>query len=436
MSPGQRRHSIILAYANGGLWGLGDGLAGMTLVFYLAQSYGAKGIALSWLLAAPKLVGVLRLFTPLWMDRLGDRRRFCVRFFFFSAIALLGLPIMSALNALPGATRSVTALVICWAGYHLLMHFGLVALWSWFSDLIPPQVRGRFVGRRSAWMNAGKVLGIVLSAVASFYWHRVCENAGRMDLLWTGFATLATTGAIIMMLAVWPLSKMVDPPSPSEIGARSAQYRMKEILLPFADASFRRLLYYGAWFSFANGITDTAIRVYQIAVLQITFTEKRILDSSSRGIQAALMPWVGKQIDRRGNVPALILSQGLVAAALLFLLPASPEAKWWVIGTYALWIAYAGTNVAMPNLMLQLSKAKCSAAYAAAWFAITQLVNAISLLIGGVIFDWASKNWTPLSVGSWQLDHFATLIVAGWMLRSLGMIWAARIREPASNDPL
>lgn len=430
MKPGERRRSIVLAYANGGLWGLGSGLTGTTLVFYLAQNYGAKGMALSWLLAAPALVGVLRLLTPLWMDRIGSRRKFCAAMFFTSAIVLLGLPLMSAPHILPATSRSSTALVCCWAGHHLFGHFGYVALWSWFGDLVPAAIRGRFVGRRSAWMNAGKVLGIVLSAAGAFYWQSYCQSAARPDLLWLGFATIATLGATAMLLAVWPLLKMIDPPSPSQIGARQAAYRMQELLLPFADRKFRRLLLYGMWFSFANGITDMALRVYQITVLQITYAEKRILDCSSRGMQSTLMPWVGKQVDRRGNVPALVLSQGLVAAALLFLLPASQEAKWWVVGTYVLWIAYAGTNVAMPNLMLQLSKVECTAAYTAAWFALTQLTYAVSVLMGGVLFDWASENSVVSEIGPWRLDHFAMLIIAGWILRSLGMIWAARIHEP------
>ena len=52
----ERRHSIFAAYANGGLWGIGNGLASTTLVTYLAKEYGATGVAVSWLLAAPAFV--------------------------------------------------------------------------------------------------------------------------------------------------------------------------------------------------------------------------------------------------------------------------------------------------------------------------------------------------------------------------------------------
>ncbi|MCA9230150.1 MAG: MFS transporter [Planctomycetales bacterium] len=429
-----RRRSIGLAYFNGGLWGIGNGLAGTTLLFYLAASYGVRGLTLSWLLAAPSLVGVLRLFTPLWLDRVGNRRRFCTRMFFISALVLLGLPLMSAPGVLPQATQSIVALTTCWAGYHLFEHFAVVALWSWFADLVPQPIRGRFVGRRQGWMNGGKVLGIVISAVATVSWQTRCEVTGHLERLWIGFAALTCVGAIVMLFAIWPLHAMTDPASPSRIGAGSPRQRLGELLTPFSDGDFRRLLYYGLWFSFANGIADTAVRVYQISILQLTYAEKRILDATSRGIQSLVMPWAGAQADRHGNVPVLVVSQGLVAAALLFFLIAAPDAKWWVVGAYVCWIAYAGTNVAMPNLMLRLSAPECSAAYSAAWFASTQLAYALSALAGGLLFDILSDCWQPTMLGNWEIDHFALLLIGGCVLRMLGILWARRIPEPSSTS--
>ncbi len=429
ISAHARRRSIVLAYLNGGLWGIGSGLTGTTLLFYLASSYGARGMALSWLLAAPALMGVLRLFTPLWLDRVGSRRDFCTRMFALSAFSLLGLPVLSAPHILPEATHSIAALTVCWATYHLFEHFAMVALWSWIGDLIPKKIQGRFVGRRLSWMNGGKVLGISTSAVFAIVWRKHCETTGNPNELWIGFAALAIAGASLMLLAIWPLAKMVDPPSPSGIGSRSPRTRLREILIPFADASFRRLLYYGLWFSFANGIADTATHVYVVSVLKIKYTEKRILDSTSRGIQSLIMPWVGKQVDRHGNIAVLILSQGFVSVALLFLVIATPESKWWIIGAYVCWIAYAGTNVARPNLMLRLSAAEFSGAYVAAWFASTQLAYALSVLAGGLWFDWMSENWEPVYLGTWQVDHFTAILLVGCLLRAIGMLWAARIRE-------
>lgn len=424
-----RRRSIVMAYLNAALWGIGNGLAGTTLVFYLANEYEATGSQLSWILAAPALVGVLRLLTPLWMDQVGSRKRFCIRMFFGSALILLGLPLMSAPGFLPEAAHSIAALIVCWACYHLFEHFGVVALWSWFGDLVPSGIRGRFVGRRSGWMSGGRVVGIIIAATVTTLWRNHLQSTEHLQDIWQAYATLASSGAALMMVAIVPLRFMTDPASPSEVGNRIPSERWREILNPFLDKRFRRLLYYSWWFSFANGITDTAIRIYQVSVLQLTFAEKRILDSSSRGIQSFVMPWAGIQADRHGNVIVLVISQALVSAALLFLLPATAEAKWWVVGTYVLWIAYAGANVAMPNLLLQLSEPQCSAAYSAAWFSSTQLVYAVSALLGGRFYEFMQRHWHPPDLAGWQIDHFAALILLGWGLRSAGIFWALRIRE-------
>src|SRR5262245_12088692 len=92
LTPLARRHSIVAAFANAALWGVGSGLASTTLVVYLARERGAGGLAISWILAAPSLVGLLRLATPGWLARVASRRRFCVGLFLSSAGVLALLP--------------------------------------------------------------------------------------------------------------------------------------------------------------------------------------------------------------------------------------------------------------------------------------------------------------------------------------------------------
>src|SRR3954447_20855778 len=94
--PSALRSSIRCAYANGGVWGVGSGLASMTLVFYYASELHASGLAKSWILAAPSMAGLVRLFTPLWMQRLGSRRRFCIGMFLASSAVVAVLPLLSA----------------------------------------------------------------------------------------------------------------------------------------------------------------------------------------------------------------------------------------------------------------------------------------------------------------------------------------------------
>lgn len=428
ISPAERRRSIVAAYANGGLWGMGTGLASTTLVTYLAREYDATGLAIGWIIAAPALVGLLRLLTPMWLDRVGSRRRFSIAVFLASAVVLFALPIISAPHVLPEPVESLWALGITWAGYHVLEYIGTVALWSWLGDLVPRRIRGRFVGRRQAWANVGKVLGTISAAAGTYLWHDHCEQIGRPDLEWQSYAACGLAGAICFALSTWPLARMADLPLHTpDYAQRDSLW--SQLFTPWADRRFRRLLCFGLWFSFSNGLMQTAQWMFQAVALNLSFVQKKTLDFSSRGIQASLMPSVGNWVDRSGNVRVLVLSQIVIAAAPLFFIIATPERPWWILGAYVCWLAYAGDNVAQPNLMLGLSPKNQSAAYASAWFAWGQLAFSLSSLLGGVLFDWMAEHFSPTYWGPLLVDHYAVLFLASFVLKMSGVWWAARIQE-------
>src|SRR6185436_5523456 len=110
--------------------------------------------------------------------------------------------------------------------------------------------------------------------------------------------------------------------------------------------------------------------------------------------------------DRRGGVAVLAASQAIIAMAPLFFLAASPSAKWWVLGAYACWLAYGGQDVALPQLMLGLSKPGETPTYAAAWFAWTQLAYSLSVLAGGELFDAIRTRYPLIFLGGIPVSYF------------------------------
>ena len=85
-----RRRARKLAIWNAGVWAIGNGLASTTLVIYLAKELQAQrlGLGISLMVAAPQIAGLLRLGAPALMDRLGDRKRFCVATFLAGALLI------------------------------------------------------------------------------------------------------------------------------------------------------------------------------------------------------------------------------------------------------------------------------------------------------------------------------------------------------------
>jgi MFS family permease len=231
-----------------------------------------------------------------------------------------------------------------------------------------------------------------------------------------------------------PLSRMHEPirrPTKATVG----KPELRDLIAPWADGRFRRFLYFGLWYSMANGLAQSPRSIYMASVLKLDFAAKRTLDGVSRGIQVLALPATGGAVDRRGNRPVLIVSWSIVTAGSLFFLIATPTTPWLIGGAYACWIAYAGLNVTLPNLMLGLSPPAETAVYASAWFAWTNLAYAMSILVGGWLFDWLADHWTRRSIMGWPIDHFTVLFAASSVLMAGGIMFASRVPEPDRELP-
>jgi len=416
------RRARAATYFNGLLWALGNGLVNSWLVIYTALELQAPRIALgvAFLRAAPHLVGVLRLAAPAVIDRFAARKPFCLGCYLASAAVLLCLPAA----AVPGLIRSPNAalviLVGLWCSYHLLEYLGSVALWSWMADLVPTRIRGRFLGRRERWMVAGQAVGYLACGLFSFYWRKTFP-----DWAWLGYSLPATVGALLLLVAVTPLLRV--PPLPT---TRAAVIPLRQLLAaPLVDRRFLRLLLFGCWFSFFNGIALPVQDIYPRQVLKIELLVTLGLATTMRFGQMGLSPTLGRLADRWGNRPVIGGSLLIVAAGPLFYFRATPEQWWWIVGAWTCWVAFAGINVALPNLMLKLSPPDARAACIAAYHAITGLCLAGATLLGGQLADtFRGSTWAVLP-GLPPLDHFHLAFLGAWFLRSLGVVVLLAVPE-------
>jgi len=426
-----RRHGRRLAYWNGGLWAIGNGLASTMLVVYLAMELDAPGLGAGTglILAAPNLTGVLRLATPALVRRLGDRRRFCACFFLASAVVLAALPLAAAPGRLPSPRDCLVALVTLWCIYHLLQYLATIALWSWLADLVPLRVRGRFIGRRERWMVLGQAGGMLAAALAT--WGRQFLHPG--DPRWASYVLPTLVGVGFMLASLVPLALM--PRAGAELlGHRCAlaqapRVNLSAIAAPFRDGPFVRLLAVGCWFSFFNGITQSAHYVYPDRVLGVGLAAMLVMTTLMRLGQFSIGPSVGRLADRLGNRPVLMASLLLVAQGPLFYLLATPGQPWWIAAAWLVWIAYAGLNVALPNLMLALAPRESNLPYIATYYAVTGLCYAASTIAGGALHDHFGRTAIILPGGS-TWDYFTCLFLFGWITRMLGAVVLLAVVEP------
>jgi MFS family permease len=426
LSAAERRRSMRLAYVNGGLWAIGNGLASTTLLIYLVFEWGAKGQDIGYILATPSLVGVLRLAAPALMRRINDRKRFCVGSFLLSGIVLSILPIIASPGLLPTRTTSIVLIVAIWSIYHLLEYLATVALWSWLSELAPRRIRGRFIGIRERWLTLGRIGGMLAGGVFAQQW----KMHASVDLNWLAYAIPAAAGAVFLLVAVTPLLRMAPLGASFDTNTQAPL----DLMAPLGDRRFVRLLWFGCWFSLFNGITQAAQAIYPMRVLVFSLLWMNVFRTGMRLGQSGASPWVGRLVDRIGNRPVMIVSQLLVAAGPLFFLAATPEQPWWLVGAWTMWIAYVGLNVALPNLMLKLAPPGNASSYIATYYAIAGVFYGISTICGGALYDGLEKLPGPIAIGPWHLDHFQLLFIFGWITRTLGVVWLVLLIEPGARS--
>jgi len=412
----QRRRARGLAYWNGAIWGLGNGLADTMLVIYLALELNAPaiGLGVGLLLAMRYVVGLLRLGAPAMIGRLVARKPFCIAGYVLAALTLSCLPLAAAPGRLPSPGWSLAALVVFWCVYHVLQYLATVGLWSWLADLVRLRGRSRFLGRRERWLLVGQAAGMLAAGLFAWNFHKHYPNEPR----WLGYAVPAFCGAMFMLLAVVPLGLM-PPGVCSRVVARGAGWR--DLAKPLGDPRFLRLLVFGCWFSFFNGVTQSAQNIFHKEVLALPVLMPLALRTMLRCGQLSVSPSLGRAADRYGNRNMMVPCLLLAASGLGFYFLAATWGWGWFVGAWVVWIAYAGINVGQPGLLLKLSPSQANTPYIATYFAVTGLCYALSTICGG----WVMDRWVDAAFylpGGLRVDFYQVSFLVGWITRSLGVV--------------
>ncbi|MGC3966736.1 MAG: MFS transporter [Pirellulales bacterium] len=427
------RTAVRRSYRAAVLWSAGNALSSGMLLVYMIRALGASGFQVSLLLSAPALMGLLRLFTPSLVVRLGSAKRVCLltswtAYLLLAAVPLVLVAFSGRLESSAGRETLLVALIALLCVHQLLEQIATVALWAWLGDFVPRRLRGRYFSRR----NILQLLVLLPLFPASGY----AVDYLRQHVLTTpglAHAAAIAVGTLLLMISLLPLVKMpvrrpgLSPsdhvgksqPSPAEL--------LRQTLAPLRQRSSRRLLLYGCWFSLANGLFSTAQNIFPKAVLGLELTAMNLMQATMRLGQVGVSSIAGPVSDRRGNRPVLVVCQLLVGTAPLFYLAAVPQHPYLLYGAWILWSAYAGINICLPNLTMRLAPPGEHTAHLAAYQALTSVFLTVGTLIGGWWFDrHVRSTWL---VAGWSLDRYTLSFLLAWILRTAGAAIVATVPE-------
>jgi MFS family permease len=199
-------------------------------------------------------------------------------------------------------------------------------------------------------------------------------------------------------------------------------------LVPLIDRRFSRVLLFGSWISFVNGLILGAVVEYPKYVLHFSALTRMLLPIGALIGQILLASWVGRFSDRFGNRPTLIICQTLVAFGPFCYLMATPDQPWWLLGTLVLYSAIIGLDICLPNLVLKLSRDDNYAGYTANYFALSGLAFGTGALAGRMILD--TFDYDTFYVNNMRLDIYGYLFYIAMITRLLSVLLIYGIDEP------
>ncbi len=237
ISPPVRRRALSLGYVNAALWAIGNSLTTGPLIYYLASDLGASGLSMSLLLALPNLAGVMRLVAPAVVYQAGTARRASLLILSISYLLIVGLPIVVGMVPVLSRPVAVVAMVSLLFAHQLFEYLGVVALWSWWGDLVPTRIRGRYFGRRQIVLLVCTIPTVLISGYFADGWREAYRE--QPDRLLLAYAIPNGIGAVVLLASLAPLFMMPATrayPRPNFALAASAIWQ------PLVDRRFVRTI--------------------------------------------------------------------------------------------------------------------------------------------------------------------------------------------------
>jgi len=397
---------------------------GVALNLYATQVMRMDLFWLGVLGALPLMGAVTALPTSYFLARFGHRKRI----FLIAGIAYrsMWVPIALIPWVLPQAWWW-RALLVLHALASLATHVMSPAVLSWFADVIPARVRGRFF---SVWSQGGAIVGLLVGQFVAWLLDHAMSQEALTRTISVAFAAAAVLGVIDFL---WLL------PIPDVGHKANPRITLRELFRePLADRSFRCYLGFSATRILSIGFLGQYIWLYLFEVVRVTRSTANVMVVVMPMLVAILVvrAW-GRLVDRWGCKPTLLVGTVLVlhgAAAWVFVTPEHPWGGY--AGVLVSVAAWSGVEVASFNLMLRMSASHGGRRQGSAYLALNSVTiaaaAALSGVLGGTVANWLGRDWSGSLLGL-PLTYHGVLFLISSGLRFLALPWLILLQEPEAR---
>lgn len=425
LAAGQRHLVRDLAWAS-----ITGAFSGGVILVAFALALGASPVQVGLLAAIPFLTQAAQLPASLLIERVRRRRLIGVLTITGARVLILSIALLPLVASLPLALGLLIAAHVL---ISLLHAVGGCAVNSWLHQLIPPGELGRFFARR---LFSGTVMACLATLAAG-----ALVDRGPFDDRLMAYGAAFLIAGLAGFVSSWYLARA---PEPQMHNAGPPVPVAQQILGPFADRNFRRLLLFmGAW-TVASNIAGPFLTVYLIEQRGYTLTTVTLLSITSQLATALTLYLWGRLSDRLSNkaVLAVALPVHFVSMLALVLADAIRNPGWQLVLLYAIHlimgVATGGIGLAIGNLGLKLSPQGKGTAYLAAIGLVCAVTGGIAPVAAGAlaqafqalelsaVIRWSTPGGTDevslLSFAHWELLFALSAMMGLYVMHALSRI--------------
>jgi MFS family permease len=374
------------------MWG--SIVSGMPLTMFM-KCIGASGVMIGLTGTVGQITMLLQVPAALMAERLPSRKTFW-------GVLCLGhrllwfIPALLPLFMAPGAGLGI-AVIGALAISGILAQVATASWWSWMADLVPPEQRATFWGKRQSVCAAAALLAMLVAGVMLDVFPDPTHAGGsfRGFILVFGFAALVGSADIVVHLWV---------PEPKPAGRSASAGLLGRLLKPFENRDFLWLtLSMGVW-TFAVGLVGQFGFIYLNRAFNVSYSAMSLLMIAATigaSLAGILWSYVMDRVGARNFGAIMMLVAPLMGAAWFFVrdttvelplpLVANPHVfqpmLLLVVASVFAGLFYSGVGLAQISLLAALTPSEGRTLAMAVHWSVVGLIGAAGPVVGGAIMD-------------------------------------------------
>jgi MFS family permease len=372
----------------------------------------ANPITLGLIVALPQAAQLVQVPAAWITSRFGSRRT-ALWAVGAGRQALLLLCLLPWVPADSGAREAL--LVVAAALSTALAVIGNNAWVAWMGELVPPRIRGRYFGGRTAVATIANATGSLLAGF-TLDWARSRNMEGQ------ALASLAFTAALGGAASSWLMARQH-----ACVDHHANDGLTRDILAPWRNTRARRLLGFQLAWNAAVGLSASFFTAFMLRDLGLTFVTVATYGAITATCRVAVAPLWGRAIDRVGPGQVAVLCSIAIASLPLLWVFASPGVTWpLTIDALATGLFWSGHSLATFQLPLAIAPRRGRPYYLAAFSMSAGIAFLIATELGGAIVTrWASGA----RIGGLALGPYQLLFVTSSLARFAAAALSLRLLE-------